>query len=668
MKASLRLPWLSSLGASALVVSATLSFYGCSSDDSKGGGGGTNTGASTTVGGQGGNNCFGCEGGGTVGNLTIVPPTATIDVVDGVANAVDFNAEVGGSPVDPESWVVNLSSVADTNAAGLVTASGNLGGLVTLKATYGGQTATATVTVNLHKTINLGGLTQSEIDLLKTPTGGQDASVVWAYPYDKTVFPKGLSSPELMWNGSAPGDKYLVHLAGPFTDFDVFTTAEPPSRHPIDATLWTQLTESGTGGTVDVKVNRLPAGAPAATTVIDHDWTVANGPLRGTVYYWANNLGRVMRIKPGAAAPDDFLAAAGVSDNCSTCHAVSANGSTLVIGGDTSTSTFDLLSNTPVFSTTSVGKPVRNWAMPAVSPDGSTLIENNAQLPGPPGGSDGMWDSHTGQKLTGLGLDGVMLDMPAFAPNGSRIAYVDHASHQLGSYAWDPVTKIASNPVLLADPGADPSLNAIAFPSVSPDAEWIVYHRGTYPQSLDTRNGNGYLYLASSTQPGVEVRLANLNGDTYPFAAGDRDRPYNYEPTFAPLEAGGYAWVVFTSRRTYGNRLTGGKDAVKQLWVAAIDRDPTNGVDPSHPAFLLPGQDLSTLNMRGFWALDPCKPDGAMCSTGSECCNQNCVDGVCEDPDPNGCSQTGNACMVSADCCDAAAECVNGFCSEPPPQ
>lgn len=657
------------IGAGALVAGSLLA--ACSDDALTGGGNaGANDTTSSGAGGSGGAGtggmCFGCEtGGGGSGTLAIVPPMATIEVVDGVATPVDFNATYGGADVFP-SWVVDLSSVATSNGDGIVTATGNLGGLVTLKATYQGATATALVTVNIKKTINPQGFTPEEIDVLKNPTGGQDAAITWAYPYDKTVFPKGLLAPELMWNGGGAGDKYYVHFKGQYSEFDIFTTAEPPARHQLDASVWVPLTESGQG-VVDFKVNRLPAGVPTATTVIDHDWTVASGALRGTVYYWANNLGRVLRIKPGQGAPEDFLANAGIT-GCSTCHSVSANGSKLILGGDVNTSTYDLLTDTTVLSIPSVGKPIRNWAMPAVSPDGSTIVENNAPLPGPPGGSDGAFDSTTGQKLVGSGLDGIFLDMPAFAPDGSKLAYVDHTSHGLSAYGWDPVAKVASNPINLVEAGNDPQLNGICFPSVSPDSEWIVYHRGTYPGSLDTRYGPGSMYLANSTTPGADIRLRNMNGDDYPFAAGDRDRNYNYEPTFAPLEAGGYAWVVFTSRRTYGNRLTGGKDSVKQLWVAAIDADPTDGVDPSHPAFHVPGQDITTLNMRGYWALDPCKQVGDSCTNGSECCNQNCVNGFCEDPPPDECVETGNACEETADCCDPNATCVNGFCGEPPPQ
>ena len=43
-------------------------------------------------------------------------------------------------------------------------------------------------------------------------------------------------------------------------------------------------------------------------------WTVAPASMRGTIYYWSNNLGRVLRIKPGAAMPDDFANQAPLND------------------------------------------------------------------------------------------------------------------------------------------------------------------------------------------------------------------------------------------------------------------------------------------------------------------------------------------------------------------
>ena len=53
--------------------------------------------------------------------------------------------------------------------------------------------------------------------------------------------------------------------------------------------------------------------------------------------------------------------------------------------------------------------------------------------------------------------------------------------------------------------------------------------------------------------------VRNLNGNDYlPTGSNnhDADHELNYEPTVAPIASGGYAWVVFMSRRMYGNVAT----------------------------------------------------------------------------------------------------------------
>ena len=616
---------------------------------------------------------------GTMDTLTIEPASAAILVDNGVSDPtnVDFEALNNGSPV-AAAWSVDYGTIATVDEDGVVVASGAKGGLVHVTAKYGNMSGKAEVTVNVKLTQNPGNISPGDQGILQGAVD-PDPSCVWAYPYDKTVFPRGLLAPEMMWNGGGADDSYYIHISGDFIDVEIFTKAAPPSRFSLDDATWKAISESGTGGPVSVHVHRLVPGQQTATVVANHTWTMAKGSLRGTVYYWANSIGRVVRIKPGATAPDDFLAAAGVTGNCTTCHTVSANGETLVMGGDDPTSTFALIPNTPVIGIESVGKAVRNWAMPAVSPNGKYVVENNAEsIPGPPGGADGMFDSQTGAKINGTGLDGLFLGMPAFGPAGKHLAYVSRdGSHDLSVFKYDAVANTVSGNQALVGAGSDPNLNAIAFPSVSPtvpggeygESTWIVYHRGVYPSSLDTRNGPGDLYLANADNPGVETRLAQANGDGYPFAAGERDLHYNYEPTFAPVISGGYAWVVFTSRRTYGNRLTGGKEQVKQLWVAAIDQVPKSGEDPSHPAFWVPGQDMNTLNMRGFWAMDPCKQQGDSRSTDAECCDgQKCEDGLCGGEKQ--CVNEGGLCEIDADCCDApsGAQCLGGECGYQVPQ
>jgi hypothetical protein len=160
-------------------------------------------------------------------------------------------------------------------------------------------------------------------------------------------------------------------------------------------------------------------------------------------------------------------------------------------------------------------------------------------------------------------------------------------------------------------------------------------------------------------------------------AHGDDDQ-MNYEPTVNPIVSGGYAWVVFTTRRMYGNLAQGdpydsshGTAPIpKKLWVAAIDLKWTPGKDPSHPAFYLPGQELAAGNMRGYWVVDACQKDGNSCQTGDECCSGYCRPDesgklVCGGK-PAGCAMEYEKCTQTSDCCPipgADVGCINGFCA-----
>jgi hypothetical protein len=633
--------------------------------------------------GSGGKNDSGVGGSGAItltdaqaDALTIEPASATIDVVDGVSSPLQLTAKLaksGGTSVTvTASWSVKGPPIAQIDGSGSLSALGNLGGQVTVEAKYQSLSATAIVTIQLHAKVNPAGVSASDQQLLEGATT-PDSAVQWAYPYDGTAFPQGMLSPRFMWNGGAADDTYLIKLTGPNAELEYFVKAPPPAQvvlpdSPTD--LWKQVTDSGSGGKLKLFAARLSGGV--ATVIANHTDQLASGPLRGTVYYWANSIGRILRIKAGAAAPDDFLAAAGVG-GCTACHTVSAKGARLVIGvnqadDNQSMTSFDLVNNQVKYSGGG-----RSWSMPAVSADGSVMVANNLGLDIGPVPQTGTFDVDTGAALPGSGLDGVALWMPAFSPDDKALAYVSPtAPNDLRMFDWDATGKKVSNERLILGVGSDPS-QMIGYPTVAPDHSAIIFARSS-AAAWDSRNGPSDLYITDTVPSGKEVRLAALDGDGYPFAAGDRDRHYNYEPVFAPVPAGGFFWVVFNSRRTYGNLLTGTPDTVKQLWIAAIRMDASPGEDPSYAPFWLPGQDTQTLNLRGFWALDPCKSNDTDCSDGSECCSGTCTydsdsgTGQCRDKTGE-CVQDGNACEKTEDCCNASGNiaCIAGICTSKGP-
>jgi hypothetical protein len=665
------------------------------------------------------------DGGTQLKSLAISPLAASITSLNGATVSQSFVLQAqysdgSVSTISNGSWMSDSPQVGSIGSTGTFAASGALGGVVHISASAMGQMATATLAVKLVLQQNPGMVPPSAQGPLQGATT-PDSSVVWAYPYDGTVWPRGLLPPVLQWFGGATTDDYYVHIVSPTFELQQFNVATAaPSAQPgldlaLDATSWEKFTDS-TAGTATVTVTRWDG--TAATQIAKQTWSVAAASMRGTIYYWSNDLGRVLRIQPGAAAPDDFANQAPLTDptqyqqdSClMTCHTVSADGSTLVSGGGTYAGSYNLATDQPTHSLggtwgsdpNTAGTPVWNniqWEVPALSPDGKYVLTNSMAQNGVsdysgPSTIMGLFTTADGLPVATSGVQGSAFASPAWSPDGTRVAFVnsgDPTGWNAAGYNWQ-------NPppgdlqVVQFDATKNPMFsgvqtmvsagtgNAITWPSVSPDGQWVVYARAG---SFDTRNGPGDMYFASAVTPNQEVRLAKLDGDGYPFAAGSRDLSFNYEPSFAPVAAGGYFWVVFTSRRTYGNILTGQADPcsttpcteVKQLWLAAIDQNPKPGVDPSHAAFHLTGQNEQNLAMRGFYSLPPCHMDGQGCASGTDCCGGYCSAGA-DGGAPTclsmttGCSQSGDKCTQTSDCCGASAgyQCIGHVCSEPTPQ
>jgi hypothetical protein len=571
---------------------------------------------------------------------------------------------------------------------------------------------------------------------------GVAEKLVFLYPYDGTVWPRGLLAPLLQWR-STLGDVDAIQIElstttdsfswkGTFGRPEILQqTGGPFIRHPIPQSVWNMATNSA-GGADKLTVKLTVAKDGLAYGPISQTWTIAAARLSGVIYYGsygtrlAENFtgavggngkfgAAVLSIRVGDTSPKLTAGKSGPASECRACHSVAADGSRLISqqgANNSNSSLYDLFPDMVVESNLAIGA-----TYPGMYHDGSMALSPSSQLLPLP-------DNAVPLPSTGLTTYATNIGTPTFAPDGTLIAFNPMASPMLANprqklvvMSFDAMTSTFSDPVVVADYTNMAAERRPGWPAFFPDGKSVVFHEqiaagadGNGLGELRTRKGAkaflawtnvtdassvtplnrlngkdelGVSYLPKLEQPivmgctGDNVQVGNIDADH-----GD-DVNLNYEPTVNPIASGGYAWVVFTSRRLYGNVATippfcsdpRGVDLVenittKKLWVAAIDLNAQPGADASHPAFYLPAQELLAGNTRGFWVLNPCKSSGVGCSAGDECCGGYCqpeTDGgplVCLDDLPEGqCSQPAEKCTEDADCCDNEDVCLNGFCT-----
>jgi hypothetical protein len=159
--------------------------------------------------------------GGNNGSLTIMPPGGTLTVTDlaalpSLTLSAIYTAVDGSSQSVPASWTLDRYDIGQVGgSSGVLTAVGNAFGTVKVTATAMGLTATADVLVKLQLVVNDANVSpgaQSTLDGASTTdpmVGGLQ------YPYDKTIFPRALLAPELMWKGGVDSDLYSLHFVAP---------------------------------------------------------------------------------------------------------------------------------------------------------------------------------------------------------------------------------------------------------------------------------------------------------------------------------------------------------------------------------------------------------------------------------------------------------------------
>jgi hypothetical protein len=337
------------------------------------------------------------------------------------------------------------------------------------------------------------GLSPQVITTLKA--GGAACSSPLIYPYDGTVFPGGLISPPIMWQGAAEAAYVrFAYTGSSVLDYQYAAGASNPGELRIPAQDWAEITRRAPGTGLEVTVSVMQNGA---VSTCKQSWRVAVGNMVGALYYntynepAANGEGAVMRLTMGQPQSQLYLSYTGgagipglgggipgVSGTapCTSCHSVSANGSVLAASThDYTRSQFVVgayaLSDTPQPQQRAT---MEGGAFGALSPDGTRMLKMGN--PDCTGGADTfpraknnfpmvegtsaahLLDTATGAVVPSTGLKAEhYMWMPQFSPDGTRVVF-NHARpdgqggtnrRELAYVEFDPVTNTFSEPVVL---------------------------------------------------------------------------------------------------------------------------------------------------------------------------------------------------------------------------
>ncbi len=285
----------------------------------------------------------------------------------------------------------------------------------TLQAIVGTKSASATLTINVHITEVGTGVSQQMIQALDGATTQDPTLTSLLYPYDATVFPLGLASPLVMWNAPNSSDAYKMHYEENDYVYDGYFVVPQPAQQRIAQIGWDHLTASNQGDPLKLTVSRFDG--QNAYVSANESFTIVNASLRGAIYYWTTSgTGHMSRIQPGTGSTPQVL------DNgtCMGCHAVSADGTTLVATVDDLPSTdgmpmtakrawesFDLPNASERKISTLFGGNL------AVTPDGKYTVFGNQTLH--------IADTNVGTEITGTGLETVTLDPKNEGPHDAGV-------------------------------------------------------------------------------------------------------------------------------------------------------------------------------------------------------------------------------------------------------
>lgn len=468
--------------------------------------------------------------------------------------------------LDTVEWSLSNRSVGTLDELGLFTPTQDNGGYSYVTARLAGVEGEAALTLTFVEELNDESIDPHLFD--STVVSEQE---FWLYPEDGVNFPRNTPSIRFMWSDMGAA-AYRLRLTSPVTDVSVYTTG---TSWTADVATWQQIVATNAGGSVDVELEASVAGTVVATP--PRTLSVNRMDAEGSIVYWTTTNSGLMEIPYGEEA-SEYLTV-NQTGRCLGCHVISSQGHIAFTydggNGPLGIKTVNDLSD--VEATNSVYGNFK-----AYSPDGEWLVTTYY-------GSLLLYDGVTAEYLGEVPLSGDVT-MPTWSPDGDRIVVVTTPGHDAdwsfyggslgvidvyGDGAFSDVSSLWT-----------PSSGNVCYPEFSPDGNWIALNLSN-EDCYDDVYADVYVMRATGGDPIALDAANNTTGLT------------NSWPRWGPIPDDDVLWLTFSSKRAYGNIVSG----QPQIWVAGFDpARALQGQDPSWPAFWLPGQATSDNNHIPVWA------------------------------------------------------------------
>jgi Tol biopolymer transport system component len=607
--------------------------------------------------------------------LTLDPASQSVALDGSAAADITFTVtgQFGGSStaIDAAQLVWSATRADDTPpgdvAAGVFSPNPSAGGTVTITATDGCVSGTATVTFTLDATV---GTPTDAAAWGGAPTTDGDVPAP-IYPSDETRLPRNIFRTLFQWD-NAGYTEFRLTFTGPAGSVTVYTDgvhadcadANSAGCWEVDETTWEFIAGSNAGEEVVWTVDGLDTSTDPATVrrSVDSTLGISLRDVRGAIFYWSTTSKGIRRGNIRDAEPDDYMTGdpgtAYPPDDvvkCVACHTVSRDGRYIAAPTDAESGKslwiMGVTANVPPDPLVTFIDKTEGHMFATFSPDNEHVVAATKK--------DGIFmvNRDDGSFIEDLPVDPYAATHPDWSPDGTQLVFATGEGDAPGGASLAILPRANDQwgtPEVILDPVDDRTL---VYPMFSPEGDWIAYSEG--------KGGHGdeemlLFIVGPDGSDNIELTAANRvvnNAET-------DGLHQNAGPTWAP--PGDLHWVAFNSKREYGVVLGAG---TQQIWVAAVDvtKIPM-AVDPSYPAFRVPFQGLEENNHRAFWALDVREEPGFDAGPADAGYDAGYDAGWPPPPDAGGydagydagpcpntgelCDPVGNACCSPFDLCD----------------